>query len=62
MILDLTPSLAVKLASIVVHAEEATGPGGHSYDMHTIKGLSEDPEVRAWLESFDEALLPKKRA
>lgn len=58
---NLTMSLAIKLASLAVHAEEATGPEGHSFDMSALRGISEDAEVVAWLREFDPALLPVKR-
>jgi hypothetical protein len=58
---QLTMILAVKLAALVVHADEATSPSGHSFDMEAMRGLVQDPEVRAWLATFDAALLPVKR-
>lgn len=59
---DLPASLVVKLGSIMVHAEELTEPGGHAFDVAALRGLLEDPEVRAWREQMDAlALLPEKR-
>jgi hypothetical protein len=57
----LSMPLAVKLAALVVHADEATGPTGHVLDMGAMRGLAHDPEVRAYVERFDAALLPVKR-
>lgn len=61
---DLRPDLdvAVKLASIAVHADEALSPGRHDYDLHAISGLLADPGVKAYLERLGAmALLPVKR-
>jgi hypothetical protein len=59
---DTPASLLVKLGSIMVHAEELIGPGGHAFDLSVLKGLLEDPEVLAWREQMDAlALLPVKR-
>lgn len=56
-------SLLVKLGSIIVHADEALGPGGHHFDVQTMQTLLEDPEVERWLAEMDVlALLPKKRS
>jgi hypothetical protein len=57
----LSMPLAVKLASLVVHAEEATSPSGHSVDMEAMRSTIADPEVRSWIERFDPAMLPVKR-
>ena len=59
--LVLTPTLAAKLAGVVVHADEFTGPGGHPFDMAAIRSLVADPEVRDWLERCG-PLAPRKRA
>ena len=43
-------SLAVKLASIVVHADEATDPvGAHKFDLIALRQLIEDEEVLEWI-------------
>lgn len=60
----LAPSaeLLVKLGSLIVHADEAMTPGGHSFDVEAFRGLLQDPEVVAWLEAMQAlALLPVKR-
>jgi hypothetical protein len=55
-------ALAVKLASLVVHAQEIDpGKTSQHFDMTAMKTLAEDPEIVAWLETFDPALLPEKR-
>lgn len=54
--------LLCKLGSIIVHADEAASPGGHAFDVDTIRALVKDPEVVAWLDDMDGmALLPVKR-
>jgi hypothetical protein len=58
-----TPSLLVKLGSIVVHAEEMLAPGGHAFDRIAITSLLADDEVQAWLASARAgAFLPVKRS
>lgn len=55
-------TLLMKLGSIMVHAEEALGPGGHAHDLAALRALLSDPEVVAWREAMDAlALLPVKR-
>lgn len=61
MRLELTPSLAVKLGSLAVHADEAIGPDAHQFDASAIRTLVDDAEVAAWLETFEPGLLPVKR-
>jgi len=56
----LSLSLAVKLGSIVVHADEATGPSAHPYDVVVLRKLLGDSEVREWLEAMG-PLVPVKR-
>jgi hypothetical protein len=58
--LVLAPTLAAKLAGIVVHADEFTGPGAHHFDMAAIRALVADPEVRDWIERCG-PLAPQKR-
>lgn len=45
------PSLSVliKVASIVVHADEFLSDGGHTFDIEAMKPLLRDEEVQAWL-------------
>lgn len=60
----LKPSTALlcKLGSILVHVEEANGPGGHEVDVHAVNSGLQDPEVQAWLRAMGKmALLPVKR-
>lgn len=58
---QLTDTLAVKLGSIVIHAEEGVGPKGHSFDLAVLRTLTADGEVREWLDSFPPGYLPVKR-
>lgn len=53
--------LAIKLASLVVHADEYTSPHAHPFDGDAIRALLADADVQAWLAGFDPALLPVKR-
>lgn len=55
-------SLLVKLGSIMVHADEATGANAHHFDAATIRALLEDPEVKEWRAQMEAAaLLPVMR-
>ena len=58
----LKPSLSLlcKLGSIVVHADEALSPGGHHFDVATIRTLLADQEVNEWLKTMT-VYLPAKR-
>lgn len=61
----LSPSAALlcKLGSIIVHADEGTEDGAHFFDLHTVRTLLADPEVKAWLAAMDRmAMLPVKRS
>jgi len=61
---DLHPtiSVAVKLASIAVHADELISSNGHSVDVQAIRSLLADEELRAYLEILRPlALLPVMR-
>ena len=58
------PSVAVlcKLGSIVVHADEMIGPGGHDFDVIALRSLLNDAEVKQWLVGMNAlAMLPRKR-
>ncbi len=58
----ITPTLAAKLSSVLIHAEEGFGPHGHPLDMEAIKALLKDPEVIEWLGRMKAlALVPLKR-
>lgn len=55
-------SLLCKLGSIIVHAEEAASPGGHPFDINTLRTLLKDPEVMAWFDAMRKfGFLPEKR-
>ena len=56
-----SPTLSIKLASLVVHAEESITPGAHPFDVVAIRSLLDDPEIVNWLDQFDAALLPVRR-
>jgi len=51
----------IKVASIVVHAQELLSVDGREVDREALKPLLDDPDVLAWLRGFDKALLPVKR-
>lgn len=54
-------TLRLKLASMVIHVQEALGTRGHMFDVEALRGLAEDREVKDWIAGFDKALLPVKR-
>ena len=57
-----TTVLLVKLGSIVVHAEELTGPNGHDFDKAALDALLSDEDVIEWRAAMDAmGLLPVKR-
>lgn len=51
----------IKLASIVVHAQELLSVDGREADKTALLGLLYDPDVLRWLDKFDDVLLPVKR-
>jgi hypothetical protein len=56
-------TLLTKLGSALVHAAEATEPGGHPFDIDALRGLLADDEIVDWIAAMDGlALLPKKRS
>lgn len=60
--LEPTLGLLVKLASIARHVEEASGPGGHEFDLAAARSLLSDHELREWMARADAlALLPVAR-
>lgn len=64
MAADLTPppaDVVIQLASLVVHADEATAPGSHEFDAIAIRSIVDNPSVKAWLETVPDVLLPQKR-
>lgn len=59
---SLTPSLAIKLGSLVVHVREYDPVSQAApFDLAAMHGLASDPEVVAWLAAFPAALLPERR-
>ena len=56
----LSLDLAVKIGSIVVHADELTGPDGRELDRQEIRYALEDVEVIKWIKDMG-CLLPVKR-
>ena len=57
-----TPSLLCKIASLLVHVEEANGPDGHPFDVAAIDALKADPEYREWMAGMGGlGLIPVKR-
>lgn len=61
-----SPEVGVKLASLVMHADEALGPNGHEVDREVDRGvfrvLFQDESVQEYLRSLDGlALLPLRR-
>ncbi|MFA6118272.1 MAG: hypothetical protein WC729_30075 [Sphingomonas sp.] len=53
-------ALAVKLASVAVHAQELLSPDGHNFDRIALERVANDPEVVAWLATLG-PLAPRKR-
>jgi len=61
-IMEPSPALLCKLASIAVHAEEMTSPYGHQFDEVALASALEDPEVCIWLAGMVKAgMAPVKR-
>lgn len=58
--LTLDVVLASKLVSIVVHADEITGPVRHIFDLSALQSLLADKEVRAWVKTL-RVLAPVRR-
>ena len=56
----LSLSLAIKLGSIAVHADELLSPKGHPFDKIVLEGLLQDAEVVEWLGKM-RVFLPVKR-
>jgi hypothetical protein len=58
-----SPTLLVKLGSIIVHFDEATELGGHKFDIQTARQLLNDPDVSEWIKQMNgAAMLPVKRS
>lgn len=54
-------TLLIKLGSIIVHAEELWGPGGHEFDKIAAEVLLKDPEIKEWVKAMG-PFLPVKRS
>ncbi len=59
--LTLSPSLASKIASVVVHADELLSSKGHIVDKAALETARNDPEVVAWIKALG-VLAPLKRS
>lgn len=58
---EISASLASKLASVAVHADELFSADGRStFDEHALLTAARDPEVLAWIKSLG-PLAPAKR-
>lgn len=56
------PAVAVALASVAVHAQEAVEEGGHVLDLAAIEGILGQPNVAAYMAQLGElGLLPIRR-
>jgi hypothetical protein len=51
----------IKVASIVIHAQELLSSDGREADKAAMLPLLKDSDVLEWLKKFDPALLPVKR-
>jgi hypothetical protein len=61
-ILNPSPALLCKLASVAVHADELAGPNGHEFDRIALESALNDSEVAIWLAGMVSAgLAPVKR-
>lgn len=58
--MEISVTLAGKLASVVVHADEMLSPMGHHFDKAALEQACHDPEVQAWIKSLG-PLAPLKR-
>lgn len=59
----LSPSLVIKLASLVAHVQEMDILcSAIKIDFDTAKGLVDDPEVVEWMATIDPVLLPVRRS
>jgi hypothetical protein len=60
-VLNPSSGLLCKLGSIIVHADEMTEDGAHSFDEATFRLLLNDAEVKAWIKGMG-PMLPLKRS
>ena len=57
-----SPQVGIKLASLVIHAEEAISPQGLPIDLDVFAVGMRDPDLRAYMEELDAlGLLPLRR-
>lgn len=57
-----SPGLLCKLASIAVHADEMLSSNGHEFDVVALKSAMDDAEVTEWLRSMTSSgMAPVKR-
>lgn len=57
---EISATLASKLASVVVHADEMLSAKGHHFDKIALEQACRDPEVLEWIESLG-PMAPVKR-
>lgn len=61
--MDPDVSVLAKLASLVVHLQEAEGEGGHWFDIAAVKSLINDGGIKEWTEAMQKiGLAPVKRS
>lgn len=53
-------SMAAKVGSVIVHADESASDAGHEFDLIALKSLLNDDEVRAFIEVMG-PFVPRKR-
>lgn len=57
------PSLLCKLASVIVHADEAAGEQGHEFDIDALRTALNDDEVAEWIKAMTTiGMAPVKRS
>lgn len=58
-----SPTLLIKLGSIIVHMEELHSPKGNvEFDLPALNTVRNDPEVVEWFKAMNKmAMLPVKR-
>jgi hypothetical protein len=61
--LNPSPALLCKLASIAVHADEASSADGHEFDRIALQSALGDQEVQNWIAQMTAAgMAPVKRS
>jgi hypothetical protein len=58
--IEISLSLASKIATVVVHADELLSPDAHVFDREALRVAANDPEVQAWIKELG-PLAPVKR-